>query len=94
MQNAEFGRYLVAEKNIEELSLILNETPVTFGPGDDDHDIDQGEVPMCLGCCIRLSPVQNTSGYPTCTQCGWPVCGEKCQNVCARLFWEKVTRTS
>jgi hypothetical protein len=73
----EFGRYLVSAQDIEALTVVLSESPLIFGPGDDDQEVDLGEIPMCLSCCERM--IQNPMNK--CSKCVWPVCGESCQNV-------------
>lgn len=75
LRSAEFGRYLVADRDVEPLSLILREAPIIYGPGDDDQEVHLGEFPMCLGCCVRLVKGQR------CDLCGWPICGNRCQQV-------------
>ncbi|XP_035704184.1 SET domain-containing protein SmydA-8 isoform X2 [Folsomia candida] len=75
LRSAEFGRYLVADRDVEPLSLILREAPIIYGPGDDDQEVHLGEFPMCLGCCVRLVKGQR------CDLCGWPICGNRCQQM-------------
>ncbi|XP_026321344.1 SET domain-containing protein SmydA-8 [Hyposmocoma kahamanoa] len=70
-QNEKYGRYLVANKDLECGELIFTDTPFAFGPKPDTP-------PLCLGCyCV----VENT----LCSQCGWPICGPECETAPAHV---------
>ncbi|CAG0903864.1 unnamed protein product [Darwinula stevensoni] len=60
------GRHLVATRNIKEGEAIMKEPPLVAGP-------KQVSSPICLGCHLAMT------GEYRCTECGWPVCGPKCQ---------------
>ncbi|XP_049875857.1 SET domain-containing protein SmydA-8-like [Pectinophora gossypiella] len=65
LQNEKFGRYLVANKDLESAELIFTDKPFAVGPKPDTP-------PLCLSC---YCPVDNT----LCSKCGWPVCGAECE---------------
>ncbi|XP_063536955.1 SET domain-containing protein SmydA-8 [Cydia strobilella] len=64
-RNEKFGRYLIANKDMEAGELIFTDKPFAFGPKPDSP-------PLCLGC---YCPVQGT----LCSRCGWPICGAECE---------------
>lgn len=66
-QNDKYGRYLVANKNLDCGELIFVDTPFAVGPKPDTP-------PLCLGC---YCPVSNQ----TCSRCGWPCCGPECEEA-------------
>jgi len=61
------GRTLVATRDVEPLELVLWDGAAAMGPR-------MGGLPVCLQC---LKPAKAGS---VCSKCGWPVCGEKCEN--------------
>ncbi|XP_034834542.1 SET domain-containing protein SmydA-8 [Maniola hyperantus] len=65
LKNEKYGRYLVANKDLDCGELIFTDTPVAVGPKPDTP-------PLCL-CCY--CPVENT----LCSRCGWPICGSECE---------------
>ncbi|XP_023947091.2 SET domain-containing protein SmydA-8 [Bicyclus anynana] len=65
LKNEKYGRYLVANKDLECGELIFTDTAIAVGPKPDTP-------PLCLGC---YCPVENT----LCSRCGWPVCGAECE---------------
>ncbi|XP_039756320.1 SET domain-containing protein SmydA-8 [Pararge aegeria] len=65
LRNEKYGRYLVANKDLECGELIFTDTPLAVGPKPDTP-------PLCLGC---YCPVENT----LCTRCGWPICSAECK---------------
>ncbi|CAG4991179.1 unnamed protein product [Colias eurytheme] len=67
LHNDKFGRYLVANKDLDAGELIFTDTPFVFGPKQDSP-------PLCLGC---FCPVDNTM----CSRCGWPICSEACEKA-------------
>ncbi|XP_053610478.1 SET domain-containing protein SmydA-8 [Plodia interpunctella] len=69
LQNEKYGRYLVANKDLESGELIFTDTPFAFGPKPDSP-------PLCLGC---YNPVEKA----LCSRCGWPVCGAECETSAA-----------
>ncbi|XP_060804870.1 SET domain-containing protein SmydA-8 [Amyelois transitella] len=64
-QDEKYGRYLVANKDLESGDLIFTDTPFAVGP-------KPGNPPLCLGC---YNPVENS----LCSRCGWPICGAECE---------------
>ena len=65
-----YGRHMVASRNISAGTVIMEDTPLTYGPLTTSTDLGS----MCLGCYRRLS-----SGR-VCRRCGWPVCGDQCSD--------------
>ncbi|VVC43205.1 Zinc finger, MYND-type [Cinara cedri] len=60
------GRHWVAARDIKAGEVLLEERPLVVGP-------KAGSPPVCLAC---YAPV--TDGR-TCSACGWPVCGARCE---------------
>jgi len=60
------GRYLVANRDIEQGEVIIFEEPLVIGP-------KQATYPVCLSCYRRVD------GSYLCTDCGWPLCDQQCQ---------------
>ncbi|KAL0871372.1 hypothetical protein ABMA27_005106 [Loxostege sticticalis] len=69
LQNDKYGRYLVANKDLESGELIFKDAPIAVGPKPDTP-------PLCLGCYV---PVENS----VCSRCGWPVCSPECEGAAA-----------
>ncbi|XP_038222452.1 SET domain-containing protein SmydA-8 [Zerene cesonia] len=67
LHNEKFGRYLVANKDLNAGELIFTDTPFVFGPKQDSP-------PLCLAC---FCPVDNSM----CTRCSWPICSEACEKA-------------
>ncbi|XP_026746343.1 SET domain-containing protein SmydA-8 [Trichoplusia ni] len=63
-QNDKYGRYLVANKDLDGGDVIFTDSPFAVGPKPDTP-------PLCLSC---YCPVENT----LCASCGWPMCSEEC----------------
>lgn len=63
--NEEFGRYVVAAKNIKAGEILFEETPFAYGPKADSPVV-------CLGCYNRLNG--KASDENRCSKCGWPLC--------------------
>ncbi|CAG7823507.1 unnamed protein product [Allacma fusca] len=76
-KSEELGRYLVATKDIPARTVILREKPMVCGPADYDQNEELGSIPMCLGCFTRLVDDPDSR----CSSCGWPVCGENCEQI-------------
>lgn len=64
------GRHLITTKDIKPNSIVLQESPLIWGPA-------QHTVPVCLGCCKVLT---ERSQRP-CSKCGWPMCSEICEKA-------------
>lgn len=66
--SSEFGRYVVATKDIPAGAILMREVPLVatpkYGPTADR--------PVCVGCFLEPSVVRQ------CSKCGWPVCDEMC----------------
>ena len=60
-------RYLAANRDIEQGEVIIFEEPLVIGP-------KQATYPVCLSCYRRVD------GSYLCDHCGWPLCGQQCQN--------------
>ncbi|XP_052128898.1 SET domain-containing protein SmydA-8-like [Frankliniella occidentalis] len=75
-EDARFGRYAVAAKDIPAGTVLMRELPlVTFPtswhcPGSDNQPFS-----MCVSCGVELLPL---CGPEQCARCGWPVCGKPC----------------
>lgn len=63
------GRYLIASRDIRAEEVVLKEAPVIRGPS-------QITEPVCLVCLQTLVPGQ----CMPCSDCGWPLCSEKCRD--------------
>lgn len=64
-RNDDFGRYVVAAKNVKAGEILFDEKPFAVGPKAD------GPV-QCLGCYSALSGVASVE--KRCAICGWPLC--------------------
>ncbi|CAG9788835.1 unnamed protein product [Diatraea saccharalis] len=71
LQNDKYGRYLVANKNIDSGELIFTDTPFAFGPKPDT-------CPICLGCYAAVEG-------RLCSKCGWPICSKECESAPAHV---------
>jgi hypothetical protein len=67
----QFGRYLVAARDLNPKELLISEEPLIEGP------TDEKDCPLCLGCCLKLS--QNP--YLRCGKCHFPLCSLSCEEV-------------
>lgn len=65
------GRHLVASRSIREGEMILQESPLITGPTGPPN----GPFSTCLGC------YKNIQTFTRCSNCGWPICGQECENV-------------
>ncbi|CAH0400982.1 unnamed protein product [Chilo suppressalis] len=74
LQNDRYGRYLVANKDLDSGELIFTDTPFAFGPKPDT-------CPLCLGCYAAVEG-------RLCSKCGWPVCSEECEAAPAHVAAE------
>ena len=88
-RNDTFGRFLVAQTDLQPGQLIFNELPMIVGPR-------QLTKPICLGCHKEISEVKYTcSRYKSIYfyhltkknifilllyRCGWPLCSQKCED--------------
>jgi len=68
----EFGKYLVATRDIKAGQRILKEVPLLVGP---TSSFGGNAAPICLSCCSVVN-----DGYK-CGLCQWPVCGLTCEQV-------------
>ncbi|XP_018026373.1 SET domain-containing protein SmydA-8 isoform X1 [Hyalella azteca] len=68
-RNETVGRYLEAIRDIPEGEILIWEAPLIVTP-------PAGAGPTCLRCLKKLSSSNDRSA---CTQCGAPVCKEKCR---------------
>lgn len=68
LQDDRLGRYLVASRDIRAEEVVLKEAPIIRGPS-------QITEPVCLVCLQTLVP----GTCVPCTDCGWPMCSEKCR---------------
>ncbi|XP_063709401.1 SET domain-containing protein SmydA-8-like isoform X2 [Culicoides brevitarsis] len=66
----EFGRYLVASKDIKAGEIVLKESPLVCGPS-------QITPPVCVGCLQKIEEKRHTE----CERCGWLVCRRECQDL-------------
>lgn len=64
-------RYMVAAKELQAGEEILTEMPFVVGPKACTY-------PLCLSCYTPWP--QSPDEKPLCSKCGWPVCGEECEN--------------
>lgn len=69
-QDDRLGRYLVASRDIRAEEVVLKEAPIIRGPS-------QMTEPVCLVCLQALVPEQCVP----CSDCGWPMCSEKCRDL-------------
>jgi hypothetical protein len=67
-RSEQYGRYLVAARDLEEGTIVMTESPVAVGP-------KRASYPVCLGCHKRVD------GSYLCSKCTFPMCNEKCENV-------------
>ncbi|XP_050092198.1 SET domain-containing protein SmydA-8-like [Anopheles aquasalis] len=67
--NEQYGRFLVATRDIRVGEVVIKEPPLVHGPA-------QITGPVCVGC---LQGLQENK-YLECEQCGWPVCKRSCQD--------------
>ncbi|XP_055542478.1 SET domain-containing protein SmydA-8 [Wyeomyia smithii] len=71
LENAELGRYSVADRNINAGEVLFEENPFAIGPKADSF-------PVCLECCRS---VDGNAGGPKCPLCGWPMCEDCSENL-------------
>jgi len=70
-QDMQYGRHLVASRDIVPGTIIMSESPIMVGP-------KQNTWPLCLGCYkIFTNPL--TLYY--CSSCSLPMCGPECEKV-------------
>uniref|UniRef100_A0A182W2G3 MYND-type domain-containing protein n=1 Tax=Anopheles minimus TaxID=112268 RepID=A0A182W2G3_9DIPT len=67
--NEQYGRFLVATRDINAGEIILKESPLVHGPA-------QISGPVCVGCLQGLEEKK----FQECERCGWPVCKKSCQD--------------
>ncbi|KAM3965851.1 SET and MYND domain containing, arthropod-specific, member 3 [Aphomia sociella] len=67
LRNEKYGRYLVANKDLNGGELIFTDTPFAVGPKPDSP-------PLCLGC---YTSVENS----VCSRCSWPICSPECETA-------------
>lgn len=66
------GQHLIAARDLKQNEIILKELPCIVAPHNLTHV-------TCLGCNKRIEDTPDT--VYKCTNCNWPLCGEKCQNA-------------
>lgn len=66
-ENKALGRHVIATRDLKVGEVILKGQPLVAGPS-------QVTPPICLGCYKLLT---EHSARP-CSECGWPLCSEKC----------------
>ncbi|KAL7743252.1 hypothetical protein ACLKA6_016193 [Drosophila palustris] len=66
-----YGRYLVANRELEAGELLIREQPVAIGPCVSCE-------PVCLGC---YCPVSLEATQYRCPGCAFPLCGAKCRGL-------------
>ncbi|XP_059048745.1 SET domain-containing protein SmydA-8 isoform X1 [Achroia grisella] len=67
LRNEKYGRYLVANKDLDSGELIFTDIPFVVGPKPDSP-------PLCLGC---YASVENS----LCLKCSWPICSSECEKA-------------
>ncbi|XP_046607195.1 SET domain-containing protein SmydA-8-like [Neodiprion virginianus] len=73
LKNEEFGRYVVANRDLEPGEELWSETAFVVGPKAFSY-------PLCLGCYSPWPPTGlESTERPLCSKCGWPVCGPDCE---------------
>lgn len=68
--NEVLGRYLIANRDINEGETILKQEPLILGPKTVSY-------PMCLGCHKILNFEKNNRF--DCSKCFWPLCDKSCE---------------
>lgn len=63
---------MVANKELQAGDEIVTEMPFVVGPKACTY-------PLCLACYTPWPPGPDEK--PLCSKCGWPVCGEECENL-------------
>lgn len=71
----EVGRCLITTRDIQEGEIVLKEAPLISGPHFGRNSPHSGQWPICLACFREVRSTYN------CSKCGWPLCGNKCENV-------------
>jgi len=64
-RNSVLGNHILANRDIKEGEIILQESPLVFGPA-------QQTAPVCLACYVPVD------GSYKCPRSGWPLCGPTC----------------
>lgn len=79
LKNEEFGRFMVATKDIKPFEPVVVDEALAIGPCDDSQ-------PCCLGC---LSPVLDCTTYVHCPVCNLPMCKVSCHLFFLHhlMFW-------
>lgn len=73
-ENATYGRFMVAQRDLKEGDVIFKENAYVTGP-----NLDQSS-PLCLGCYVPLS-----KSFHSCGKCKAPLCSAKCEVSGAHL---------
>lgn len=88
MANEQFGRFLVATRDISAGELIFIDTPLMVSPGPAGNL--EKIHPICLGCCVVLTgQFSNNGSGVACKNCSWTLCKQDCNMVCNFNFKEK-----
>lgn len=67
------GRYLEANRDIEERKTIITEAPIIIGPKWTSEEMEPGQGFICVGC---FEPIQVLKCK--CPKCSWPACRPEC----------------
>jgi len=70
---------MVANRELHAGEEIITEMPFVIGPKACTY-------PLCLSCFTPWPPKPNDK--PLCSKCGWPVCGQECENASQHKDYE------
>ncbi|XP_045488862.1 SET domain-containing protein SmydA-8 [Pieris rapae] len=70
----DLGRYLVASRDLSPGDIVIEESPIVFGP---KAMADPESKMPCVGC---YKPIFTDVGE-RCSKCGWPVCSGNCPGL-------------
>ncbi|EZA57735.1 SET domain-containing protein SmydA-8 isoform X1 [Ooceraea biroi] len=79
LRSDQVGRYMVASRELQAGEEIVTEMPFIVGPKACTY-------PLCLSCYSPWPPSPNNKRL--CSRCGWPVCGEECEDALQHKDYE------
>ncbi|XP_032672669.1 uncharacterized protein LOC116844767 [Odontomachus brunneus] len=79
LRNDQVGRYMVTSRELQAGEEVVTEMPFVVGPKACTY-------PLCLACYTPWPP--SPDDKPLCSKCGWPVCGEECENLLQHKDYE------
>ncbi|XP_011162713.2 SET domain-containing protein SmydA-8 [Solenopsis invicta] len=79
LHNDQVGRYMVTSRELQAGEELVTEMPFVVGPKACTY-------PLCLSCYTPWPPEPDDKQL--CSTCGWPVCGQECENALQHKDYE------